>query len=444
MAIKKGVVLELEGSEAIVLTDRGEFERVPLGRRKLDIGMEITLPSRRRSAIFGSKRWTGWVASAAAVLFVAIAPLLSQVMQPSEVFAYVDIDINPSIRLAVNEDKRVVAADPLNNDGRRVLSEATVVGQGMEAAAAHITQQAIEDGFISNNRKNAVILALTPAQGNRIALIWENRLKEAVTGALQEQQQVAEVETRVGSTELRLAATKQGLSVGKFMMLLAAREENLPITVAEVKKNPIGNVIRGLGSSTEELAKVERNTKDWDQIAAKYGPELEGGNPTSTTTALAAPSGGKGVTDKPGTPLLVANGGDKQDGNTNLDQIKDPTGEVRISVLNPKGKKPKKTPEGGKVTDTTQGNTPAGQGTDKKPDDQANGTKPGEPTTVTKPTDGQIQPDGNTGSQDTVKLPVDPTKAPASMGVDVPAGAALAPEDLITPNTNSVQNQTNP
>jgi hypothetical protein len=387
MAIKKGVVLELEGSEAIVLTDRGEFERVPMGRRKLDIGMEITLPSRRRSAVFGSKRWTGWIASAAAVLFVAIAPLLSQVMQPSEVFAYVDISINPSIRLAVNEDKRVVAADPINNDGRRVLSEVQVVGEEMNAAVAHITEQAVEDGFISANRKNTIILALTPAQGNSVALTWENKLKEAVTTALQDQQQVAAVETRIGSSDLRLAATKQGLAVGDFMMLLAAKEKNLQITVAEVKRDPIGNIIRNLGSSPEELAKVERNTKDWDRIVAKYSPELEGGNPTSTTTVLAPPSDGKGDNAKPGTPLLVANGGDKQDSNTGLDQIKDPTGVVKITGLDPKGKKPK------------------------------------------KPVVDQNSLNSNTGSQDTVKETVYSTKAPASMGVDVPAGAALAPKD---------------
>lgn len=437
--------MEIEGPEAIVLTDRGEFERVPLGKRKLDIGMEITLPSRRRSPLLFGRTWTGWIAGAAAVLMLmAIVPYLSQVRPTGEVVAYVDIDINPSIRLAVDEDKHVVAAEALNNDGRRVLSEATIVGQGMETAVAHITEQAVEDGFINKNRKNSVMLALTPAPGKRIVLVWENRLKEAVASALQEQHQVAVVETRIGSNDLRLAASQQGLSVGNLMMLLAAREKNLPITVAVVKKNPIVEVIRGMGSSPEELAKVEHNTKEWDQIAAKYGPELESGGPTTlASTALQKPDNGKDTAGKTGE-TVVADGGDKPDGKTGLnqtnDQVKDPTGTFTIAELNLKGKKPKKPAESGKTGETGSGTPAAGQDADKKPVDQTNVSKTGETGNVTKPTDGQST-GSSTGTPDAVKTPVDQTKDQSSMGVNVPAGAASAQAPADTNTENNVNAQ---
>lgn len=466
MAIKKGVVLEIEGPEAIVLTDRGEFERIPLGRRQLDIGMEITLPSRRRSSLLFGRAWTGWVAGVAAVLMLmAIVPLLSQVQQSDgEVVAYVHIDINPSIELAVNDNEKVVAAEPFNNDGRRILSEVRVVGQDMEEAVAHITEQAVEDGFINKSAKNAVMIALTPASGQRVAGVWEKRLEQSVNTALSEQHQVAVVDTRIGSTELRLNAKKQGLSVGKFMVLLAAKEKNLDITVAQVKKSPIGEVIQKKGGSPEELVKIAHNTKDWDRMAAKFESELGDGNPAPTSVAaLPKPAVDKDTAGKlDGTVVAAKDGKDKADDKPGVtqpdDQAKEPPGIYSI-VEHKGGKKPKKPQDGGKAVEPGQGGNPAsGQGSDKKPDDPANGAKPaepanangtkaGEPANGTKPGDGQSPGNVNTGTQDAVKNPADQAKVQNSGdSVTVQAGAASAqpPADTATQNTGDVQDPANP
>lgn len=292
MSIRKGVVLEIDGQEAIVLSDCGEFTRVPIRKRQLEVGMEITLPLRRKSRAFHMPSLSGWVAAAAAVMLMFMSPLTGLLNSSgSEVVAYVNIDINPSIELAINSKQDVVAAEPINNDGRQVLSEVNVRGKEMDEATALITKQAIKDGFLGPKASNAVMIALTPSQGEAISTSWENNLKASVKNVLQEEHQVASVDTMVGSQELRLNARKQGLSVGKFAVLLAARENNLPITVAEVKEKSITEIIKDNGAKAAALITTKHTTKDWDVIAAKFDGELESGTQVALSDQVAETKG---------------------------------------------------------------------------------------------------------------------------------------------------------
>ncbi|HEX3030767.1 MAG TPA: anti-sigma factor domain-containing protein [Bacillota bacterium] len=363
MSIRKGVVLEIDGHEAIVLTDSGEFTRVPLRRRQLEVGMEITLPSHRTSRSFHLRSLSGWVAAAAAVMVMAFSPLGGLFNSSGdEVVAYVNIDINPSIELAVNSKQDVVAAEPFNNDGRQVLSELDVRGKDMEEATALITEQAIKDGFLGPKASNSVMIALTPAQGETISSSWENNLKASVRNVLLEEHQVATVDSMVGSQELRLSARKQGLSVGKFAVLLAARERNLPITVAEVKQKSITEIIKDKGAQAVDLITTKHTTTDWDVIAAKFDDKLDEG----TQVALAAPK-------EASAPNA---GGDTADVNeatkptakqvTPGELEKDPPGMATITSFN----------------HTRPVNTTQDQGTSTKPGEQS-GTQP-EGTVVDK------------------------------------------------------------
>lgn len=284
MSIRKGVVLEIDGQEAIILTDSGEFTRVPIRKRQLEVGMEITLPSHHRSKTFQMPKLTGWVAAAAAVMLMFLSPLTGLFNSSGdEVVAYVNIDINPSIELDINSNQDVVAAEPWNDDGRQVLSEVNVRGKDMDEATALITKRAIQDGFLGPKASNSVMLALTPAEGETIGASWENNLKASVNGVLQEEHQVASVDTMVGSPALRLSARQQGLSVGKFAVLLAAKEKNLPITVAEVKQKSITEIIQDKGAKAADLINTKHTTKDWDVIAAKFDDKLDEGTQVALT-----------------------------------------------------------------------------------------------------------------------------------------------------------------
>ena len=73
--------------------------------------------------------------------------------------AYVDIDVNPSIELAVNRLDGVVGATALNEDGERVLSEVDVVWRGYDDALDAIGDELEEAGYLTSDSLVSVTVA---------------------------------------------------------------------------------------------------------------------------------------------------------------------------------------------------------------------------------------------------------------------------------------------
>ncbi len=71
---------------------------------------------------------------------------------------YVEIEINPSIELTVNEDGNVVSVYGANDDAKVLLyeEEDEIVGKKYEEAISHITEIAIELGYLSEDNPDFV------------------------------------------------------------------------------------------------------------------------------------------------------------------------------------------------------------------------------------------------------------------------------------------------
>ncbi|MDF2631198.1 MAG: hypothetical protein K0R39_5029, partial [Symbiobacteriaceae bacterium] len=113
----KGVLLEMAGRQAVVLTPQGEFKKIPAPRGTWEIGDEVEYAELRSVAPWA--RW-GATAAAAAVLMVGSFVGYNQYTLTVPV-AVVTVDINPSLELTLNKKDQVLKAKPLNADGELVL-----------------------------------------------------------------------------------------------------------------------------------------------------------------------------------------------------------------------------------------------------------------------------------------------------------------------------------
>lgn len=281
MGRKKGVVLEVHGNEAVVLTDNGEFQRVKLYRRQVEVGMEIRIPEKSRFKY----KWTNWVAVAAMFLF-AIVPIMALQNDSDQVMAYVSVEINPSVELAIGENKKVLGADPYNSDGARILRERPIVGLSVDDAVAAITEQAITDGYINKERENAVLIAMAPAQGQVLENGFETELLQAASSVIEKNQLVATVEAFYSSSELRLAAKDKGVSVGRYTVVLEANANNVELSVDDIKHNSIGEVIKEKGLDPNKIINKERTTEDYTIIAKELDTKQDKNNDSDLAVAV--------------------------------------------------------------------------------------------------------------------------------------------------------------
>jgi len=187
---EKGLVMEANPGEVIVLTHDGEFKSLAWGKESLpEVGSEIVLADAvvDRSAAASEKAdseeihseavsqrrrvFSGKFLGLAACLLLCLfsIPLLSSVLFPArqQVVAYVSIDINPSVELGLDEEGIVREAVGLNEDGTELLSALHVVNQPVDEAIRLITEEAAKKHYIAPDKENNILVTFSTREGKQ-------------------------------------------------------------------------------------------------------------------------------------------------------------------------------------------------------------------------------------------------------------------------------------
>jgi hypothetical protein len=240
--MKKGVILEVDHDFVTLLTPEGEFMRTRKREQDYHIGEEISffpVESDRPPA------WQTWqrflrlskvrAAVIAAVLLFCTTAILP-VYQSNQVYAYMSIDVNPSIELGLNQMLKVVTLIAYNEEGDRILSKLENWKKEDAASVAEKILDEIEVQGYLQKEKN-VLIATANSQGQvETAEQLEETIEEIKVAGKTEN---LEVMVLAGTAAEREAAKKQGLSMGLYKQKFLPEQEkpavNLP---AEKKASP--------------------------------------------------------------------------------------------------------------------------------------------------------------------------------------------------------------
>jgi hypothetical protein len=142
MKSSTGIVMQLNKQHAFVMTNTGEFLKLRLSKNPPQLGEEYTGEVLKESPFYK------YALTAATLAFL--------VFFSSTAYAYytpvssVVVDINPSIRLDLNRWNRIIKSTPLNEDGKKVLSELKVQNKSLNDGLDSIVVQAKKDNFIDS------------------------------------------------------------------------------------------------------------------------------------------------------------------------------------------------------------------------------------------------------------------------------------------------------
>ncbi len=152
------------------------------------------------------RRWLVPRAAAAACLFLALLGVGGAYVALTPT-AYVDIDVNPSIELGVNRFDGVVSAKALNEDGERVLSEASVLWRGYGDAVEALGEELEEAGYLTDGSVVSVTVSCD-----------DERQYAAISSASHEclADSAGEVRCDHASEEEHHAAHDAGMGVGRW------------------------------------------------------------------------------------------------------------------------------------------------------------------------------------------------------------------------------------
>ena len=285
----KGVVLEVTGRRATVLTAGGEFVRVPVAARGWRAGDEVSLPLPAPSTAreHPAATWAGaarrprlaWAAAAAAVaVLVAFAVVGRPPVAPAPVaLAYLSVDINPSVELGVDSDGTVAWARGLNEEGKALVRGAGLRGDAVPDAVAEVVDRACARGYLGGAGPHAVVLAgalsaSAPAGGGGpdiAALV--GAAGEAVGKALRARGAAGTTTAAIAASPgLREEAERLGLSVGKYAVLLTAQKAGLVLDPARLGAIGIGRAIQEAGGRPEDILGQASEEKDYSSLHQSF------------------------------------------------------------------------------------------------------------------------------------------------------------------------------
>jgi hypothetical protein len=158
-SVKKGVVLEKTDNFVVVMTPDGNFYKTKKTNRHANIGDEVEFKPDANpvcSWIQSFFRFR-YLPALAIVVILSFIPFLNWT-DVQEAYAYVSIDINPSVELTINRDLEVIQISAINEDGGKIVNQLKDWKfQSVEMVTILIIEKTREAGYLNPENKDVLI-----------------------------------------------------------------------------------------------------------------------------------------------------------------------------------------------------------------------------------------------------------------------------------------------
>ncbi|MBA4538012.1 anti-sigma factor domain-containing protein [Bacillus aquiflavi] len=265
--MKKGIIIEMDERFLTLLTPDGEFLRARKLNQDYEIGQEIEFvpirtKKRQKKSFFTLSSLQMKAALVASIAL--IAAILLPFYNGNKVYAYMTIDINPSIEIGVNKNMDVIKLAAYNDEGKSIINELTDwKRKDISTVMKLILNKSKERDYI--NDRDQVLIA-TVYEGKQ-----KNKFEEKLDSCIKEIKIVLKKEDLLlkvieGTTEDRIKAKEKGLSTGRYIERKQQKFMENKTKKSEHKKE-----------TKEEENKLEPSS---DQVE-KENKEIEEPNPTT-------------------------------------------------------------------------------------------------------------------------------------------------------------------
>ncbi|ADL51793.1 anti-sigma-I factor RsgI family protein [Clostridium cellulovorans] len=171
--------------------------------------------------------------------------------------AYLSLDINPSIELAINDSNEVVSATAYNGDGETVLEGVDVVNMEVKDAVNELVVSASDNGFIADDG-STIISVTSETDDTTLGEELTNEAEVAVEEAITETEDTAVVYKDNVALARRDEARELGITPGKLNLIQKLMALDPTITVEDYKETKVTNIMK----KVVELKKSQKGSSD--------------------------------------------------------------------------------------------------------------------------------------------------------------------------------------
>jgi len=210
--------MEINERFLTLLTPDGEFLQAKKLERHYQIGQEIDFfpveqeEVEKRSILSIFQGITAKLVFAAALVFMLVTASVIPFNGKNEVYAYMSIDINPSMELALNEEYQVIDINPYNEEAKQVVEK---LSNWKKKDVHIITKQIIEEiekqGYTEKNHEIVIATVFVEEKTKENDQRWQKEITQIQSNIRHEN---IEVEVVQGTKEEREKAKEKGITTG--------------------------------------------------------------------------------------------------------------------------------------------------------------------------------------------------------------------------------------
>jgi len=233
---KRGIVLKIGARHCIIITPDGGYEKIPLPAQGTQIGAELVYSR----FPFHSKVKPLLMVASLLIVFMSFA-LLRQAQLP-QAAAYVTLDINPSLEMAVDRNLNVIDVQCFNDDAGNLIQPEELQGKNLYDAIAEVINKAIEQNYIKPGEDNLIISTVSPS-GTEPVPVDQEAVGQFIENTVNASGYTGQVTVYSASDEIRVTAKNEGLSPGKYLIYQQLMKSGNQVSIEEVKKNSVRQLI---------------------------------------------------------------------------------------------------------------------------------------------------------------------------------------------------------
>lgn len=277
----QGVVMKITETKLVVFCGDGKFRNLPLPQVMPALGETILVPevssvplpvlvplSAEPKKRLASKPllYKGWIAAACFLVLLTASLLFNGSGIFHQPVAMVAIDINPSVELFLDDQRKVEEVSTLNDDAEKMLEDANLVGMDFYDAMNVILSKAEEQGYLQAGTDKTMIMMAVVDYTDHPFQVDLTQLSSA---------QSYDIALNYLDTDQQEKAEQAKLSLNKYLIYDKAQLSGNKLDVEELRELSIATAIArsGLnlnsfisqGWKLREQAKPEKSDKMTDQ-----------------------------------------------------------------------------------------------------------------------------------------------------------------------------------
>ncbi|MDP4181939.1 MAG: cohesin domain-containing protein, partial [Bacillota bacterium] len=345
-----GLILKVNDNNAFVITNDCKYYQIKrssemFNGQKVEFGKSdiINLKNAKSHGMDGVlQKKLRYAAAVAAVFLVMVSAFIlwkNSFIAKSDIYAYIDVDINPSLEIAIDSQNNIKEVRPLNNEAKTLIKGINIKKILLKDALSQIVSKSMEYGFLNKDKKDMILISAAINEQKSKSESINNLISNICSDV--KKLDAKNISTTVVNIqpETRELAVKNDISMGRFVIFEEARKSGMNLSIESVRKIPLEAILDKVDLKGVEINSmidiVTETAGDKPSAVSAKGNDLNPWEPSKDNFNLFAVKENKHDSEKNKNKVLTNNSSLGQNHTLGNSQTNTPVPEQTPPPVNP-------------------------------------------------------------------------------------------------------------